>query len=56
MYKIILCFAIFLLADLMIFIEVKAQRRRNGNKIDEPVSNLHMMYPPSGSGGSTEKE
>lgn len=57
MYRIILGILIFVLALLMIFIEVSAYKRRNGNatKIENPKNNLHMLHPPTG-GSTQEKE
>lgn len=55
MYRILIGILTLALAFLMIFIEVSAYKRRNGNNVDHPKNNLHMMYPPTGS-STQEKE
>lgn len=55
MYRIILGILILILAFLMIFIEVSAYKRRNGNNVEHPKNNLHMLYPHKG-GSAQEKE
>lgn len=55
MYRIVLGILILILALLMIFIEVSAYKRKNGNNVEHPKNNLHMLYPPTG-GSAQEKE
>lgn len=55
MYRILLGIITLALAFLMIFIEASAYKRKNGNDIDHPKNNLHMLYPPEGN-STQEKE